>query len=45
MVLGGLEGALLISRLDGNVARFHAAADRLLGTLTGPSKQGLSTAA
>jgi TetR/AcrR family transcriptional repressor of nem operon len=30
MVLGGLEGAMLITRLDGDVARFSAAADRLL---------------
>lgn len=44
MVLGSLEGALLISRMDGNVARFRAAADRLLATLTGPSQQGLSAA-
>jgi TetR/AcrR family transcriptional regulator, transcriptional repressor for nem operon len=33
MVLGGLEGALLITRLDGDVGRFTAAADRLLGGL------------
>ena len=33
MVLGGLEGAMLITRLDGDVARFTAAADRLLGGL------------
>ena len=33
MVLGGLEGAMLITRLDGDVARFSAAADRLLGGL------------
>ena len=33
MVLGGLEGAMLITRLDGDVARFSAATDRLLGGL------------
>ena len=33
MVLGGLEGAMLITRLDGDVARFSAAADRLLNGL------------
>jgi TetR/AcrR family transcriptional regulator, transcriptional repressor for nem operon len=33
MLLGGLEGAMLITRLDGDVARFSAAADRLLGGL------------
>src|SRR4051794_34567418 len=33
MVLGGLEGAMLITRLDGDVARFSAAADRLLDGL------------
>jgi TetR/AcrR family transcriptional regulator, transcriptional repressor for nem operon len=33
MVLGGLEGAMLITRLDGDVARFAAAADRLLDGL------------
>jgi len=34
MVLGGLEGALLITRIDGDVDRFTAAADRLLDGLT-----------
>jgi TetR/AcrR family transcriptional regulator, transcriptional repressor for nem operon len=34
MVLGGLEGALLIARLDGDVERFTAAADRLLDGVT-----------
>jgi TetR/AcrR family transcriptional repressor of nem operon len=33
MVLGGLEGAMLITRLDGDVARFRAATDRLLNGL------------
>jgi hypothetical protein len=33
MVLGELEGAMLITRLDGDVKRFGAAADRLLNGL------------
>src|SRR3954469_12989749 len=33
MVLGGLEGAMLITRLDGDVPRFTAAAARLLDGL------------
>jgi TetR/AcrR family transcriptional regulator, transcriptional repressor for nem operon len=33
MLLGGLEGAMLICRLDGRVDRFRAAADRLLAGL------------
>jgi TetR/AcrR family transcriptional repressor of nem operon len=33
MVVGGLEGAMLISRLDGDLARFSAAADCLLAGL------------
>jgi TetR/AcrR family transcriptional repressor of nem operon len=33
MVLGGLEGAMLITRLDGGAARFSAAADRLINGL------------
>jgi TetR/AcrR family transcriptional repressor of nem operon len=34
VVLGTLEGAMLITRLDGDVARFRATADQLLDTLT-----------
>jgi TetR/AcrR family transcriptional repressor of nem operon len=34
MVLGGLEGSMLITRLDGDVARFQSAAARLLAGLT-----------
>jgi TetR/AcrR family transcriptional repressor of nem operon len=33
MVLGALEGALLITRLDGDVARFTATVDQLLSGL------------
>ena len=33
MVLGTLEGAMLITRLDGNVTRFTATADQLLSGL------------
>jgi TetR/AcrR family transcriptional repressor of nem operon len=34
MLLGGLEGAMLICRLDGHVDRFRAAADRLLAGIS-----------
>jgi TetR/AcrR family transcriptional repressor of nem operon len=34
MVLGGLEGSMLITRLDGDVTRFRAAAARLLAGLS-----------
>jgi TetR/AcrR family transcriptional repressor of nem operon len=34
MVLGGLEGGMLIARLNGNVARFTATAKQLLAALT-----------
>jgi TetR/AcrR family transcriptional repressor of nem operon len=34
MILGGLEGAMLVTRLDGDVVRFAAAAQRLLATIT-----------
>jgi hypothetical protein len=34
MVLGGLEGSMLITRLDGDVTRFRAAAARLLSGLS-----------
>jgi TetR/AcrR family transcriptional repressor of nem operon len=34
MVLGALEGGMLIARLDGNVARFTAAATQVLDGLT-----------
>lgn len=33
MILGALEGAMLITRLDGNTTRFAAATDRLLAGL------------
>jgi TetR/AcrR family transcriptional repressor of nem operon len=36
VVLGGLEGAMLITRLDGDVARFTSAADRLLAGVSTP---------
>jgi TetR/AcrR family transcriptional regulator, transcriptional repressor for nem operon len=39
MVLGGLEGALLIARLDGDVDRFTAAAGRLLDGVTAPRRE------
>jgi TetR/AcrR family transcriptional repressor of nem operon len=34
MLLGGLEGAMLITRMSGDVAGFRATADRLLAGLT-----------
>ena len=34
VVLGALEGAMLITRLDGDVARFTATTERLLASLT-----------
>jgi TetR/AcrR family transcriptional repressor of nem operon len=34
MILGGLEGAMLVARLDGDVVRFAAAANSLLATIT-----------
>jgi TetR/AcrR family transcriptional repressor of nem operon len=34
VVLGALEGAMLITRLDGDVTRFRATADHLLDSLT-----------
>ena len=34
LVLGALEGAMLITRLDGDVARFTATTERLLAGLT-----------
>jgi TetR/AcrR family transcriptional repressor of nem operon len=41
MILGGLEGAMLITRLDGDVARFTATADQLLaGLLPAPARSG-----
>jgi TetR/AcrR family transcriptional regulator, transcriptional repressor for nem operon len=44
-LVGGLEGALLISRPYGEVARFETAATRLLTSLAGsaPAKRGDST--
>jgi TetR/AcrR family transcriptional repressor of nem operon len=33
MILGALEGAMLLTRLDGDAVRFSAAADRLLAGL------------
>jgi TetR/AcrR family transcriptional repressor of nem operon len=40
MLLGGLEGSMLITRLDGDVQRFRSAAARLL---TGLSKDAVPT--
>src|SRR4051812_48132768 len=34
MILGGLEGAMLVTRLDGDVVRFSAAINSLLATIS-----------
>ena len=36
MIVGGLEGAMLVTRPYGDPARFRAAADHLLENLVGP---------
>jgi TetR/AcrR family transcriptional regulator, transcriptional repressor for nem operon len=36
MIVGGLEGAMLVARPYGDIARFHAAAATLLATLAPP---------
>jgi len=38
MILGGLEGAMLVTRPYGDAARFHAAAAILLASLTAPAE-------
>lgn len=40
MILGGLEGAMLVTRPYGDAARFHAAAASLLASLTAPAEVG-----
>ena len=40
MILGGLEGAMLVTRPYGDAARFHAAAAILLASLTAPAEVG-----
>jgi TetR/AcrR family transcriptional repressor of nem operon len=44
MVLGGLEGAMLIARLDGDVTRFCAVSDGLLAGLSATPTGSLATA-
>jgi hypothetical protein len=34
MIISGLEGAMLVACLTGNLERFQSAADRLLTSLT-----------
>jgi len=41
MVVGGLEGAMLIARPYGDIARFQAAADNLLASLAPPASEPL----
>ena len=40
MIVGGLEGAMLVTRPYGDAARFHAAAASLLASLTAPAEVG-----
>lgn len=40
MIVGGLEGAILVTRPYGDAARFHAAAASLLASLTPPAEVG-----
>jgi TetR/AcrR family transcriptional repressor of nem operon len=45
MVLGGLEGAMLITRLDGDVARFRSSATQLLAGLVSAERPTAAPAA
>jgi hypothetical protein len=45
MVLGGLEGAMLITRLDGDVARFRSSATQLLAGLVSAERPTTAPAA
>ena len=40
MIVSGLEGAMLVARTYGDLARFRASASRLIGSLTGSAPQG-----
>ena len=40
MIVGGLEGAMLVARTYGDLARFRASASRLIGSLTGSIPRG-----
>ena len=40
MIVSGLEGAMLVARTYGDLARFRASASRLIGSLTGSIPRG-----
>jgi TetR/AcrR family transcriptional repressor of nem operon len=40
MIVSGLEGAMLVARTYGDLARFRASARRLIGSLTGSAPRG-----
>ena len=40
MIVSGLEGAMLVARTYGDLARFRASASRLIGSLTGSTPRG-----
>lgn len=40
MIVSGLEGAMLVARTYGDLARFRASASRLIGSLTGSAPRG-----
>jgi TetR/AcrR family transcriptional repressor of nem operon len=44
LIIGALEGAMLVARPYGEPERFEAAAKRLLATLTTPAQDGVPTA-
>jgi TetR/AcrR family transcriptional repressor of nem operon len=43
MIVSGLEGAMLVARTYGDLARFRASASRLIGSLTGSAPRGSAT--
>ena len=45
MIIGGLEGAMLVARLHGDPSRFRAATDRLLADVAGAHGRKVSGAA
>ena len=40
MIVSGLEGAMLVARTYGDLARFRASASRLIGSVTGSGRRG-----
>ncbi len=43
LIISGLEGAMLVARAQGDVARFRAAAERLVGSIAGASSKAASS--